>query len=472
MKKIHYTIAFTLAFWITAFVATAQLPLKLPALLSDNAVLQKSATVKLWGKGPASFDLKIIASWNLKDTIQLQIPASSTWETLLQTPDLTTPQSIQFICGQESKTISNILLGDVWLCAGQSNMEMNHNWGYDKNDSLYSLTYNNDIRFFEVEKNYDDLPQSEIKGKWVICDTATAKTFSSVAYFFGKQVNKVTHHPIGLIGSYWGGTNIQTWMPAESFLDEPLKSTVSFIEPYGWAPKGVASLYNAMIYPLHRYSVNGVLWYQGEANVDWNWNEYSLLLSEMVKSWRRIFNQPLPFFAVQIAPWNGYGKNRSAVLREQIRNASAIIPQYESIDIADLVPDIKDIHPIKKREVGLRLANQALLKVYGKTSINTIGPSVINTEISKKGILLTCKTVGPLKSSMNNIPGFLLAGSDGVFYEATARIISKEKILVSSKKVTKPIYVRYSFDNESVSTIFDDTGLPLQQFRSDNFIIE
>src|SRR5690606_36487154 len=122
------------------------------------------------------------------------------------------------------------------------------------------------------------------------------------------------------------------------------------------------------IYPLHRYSIKGVLWYQGEANVDWNWNEYSLILAELVRSWRTGFNQQFPFFAVQIAPWNGYGKNRSADLREQIRNAVDLIPQYCSIDVADLVPDIRDIHHIKKREVGVRLANQALHRVYGYSS--------------------------------------------------------------------------------------------------------
>ena len=219
MKRFYNSSCFLLLFILSANILSAQLPLKLPDILSDHAVLQKNASIKLWGKGPGAFELKIVASWNSKDTVKLFIGPECSWSTSIQTSEEKGPHTIIFIYGTQVQQINDVLLGDVWLCSGQSNMEFNYDWGINRNDSNYKISRNDEIRFFEVEKNYDDIPMSECKGKWIKCDSITASKFSTVGYFFGENIQKNISTPIGLIGAYWGGTNIQTWMSSECFKD-------------------------------------------------------------------------------------------------------------------------------------------------------------------------------------------------------------------------------------------------------------
>lgn len=471
IKKAHYNFFFALLLFFCNREAAAQLPLKLPDLLSDHAVLQKDTTVRLWGKGPGAFELKIIASWLPGDTVRVQIGPECTWSANVRTTADKGPHVITFICGKEVKKITDVIMGDVWLCAGQSNMEYNYAWGIDKNDSSYRVTANEEIRFFAVEQNYDDIPVSECRGKWIKCDSASAAGFSTIGYFFGRNINRRANVPVGLIGAYWGGTNIQAWVPAELFADPELRRTVAYIEPYGWAPKGVSSLYNAMIYPLKNYRLKGCIWYQGEANVDWDWNRYGKLLSGMVRSWRNAFQTPFYFYAVEIAPWTGYGRLRAAALREQIQQTAAQIPSFGSIGIADLVPDTNNIHPDKKREVGLRLSELVLKEVYNASDLQPYAPSVAKVNFNGKSALAEIRSVGSLKIRGDAIAGFQLAGADSVFYPARARLLKGNKLEISAEKVTTPIALRYCFENASVPNLFDHTGLPLKQFRTDNYPI-
>lgn len=441
----------------------AQLPLKLPDILSDHAVFQKDTLVKLWGRGPGAFDLKIVASWQPADTLRLQIGAECTWSTEIKTPSDKGPFTISFICGKETKTITDIVMGDVWLCAGQSNMEYS--------TGTYPVESNDWIRFFAVEKNYDNLPLSECNGRWVKCDATSVAEFSTVGYFFGRNINTVTKTPVGLIGAYWGGTNIQTWMPRELFTNEGLGKTVQYIEPYGWAPKGVSSLYNAMIYPLKNYRIKGCIWYQGEANVDWDWNHYAGLLQAMVQSWRNQFGIPFYFYAVEIAPWNGYRPVRGAALREQIQLAAETIPAYGSIGIADLVPDTSDIHPVKKREVGLRLSDLVLSEVYKTDGTKSKPPAITKVSFNGKIARVEYTASGPLRVNGASIMGFQLAGSDGLFYPAKAKLVKGNKIEITADNLAVPKSLRYCFENSSVPNLFDDTALPLKQFRTDHYPI-
>jgi sialate O-acetylesterase len=471
MKGLCVHTCFLLLFVLANEHLMAQLPLQLPGILSDHAVLQKNARVRLWGKGPGSFELKIVASWNPQDTVKLLIGPECSWSVPVQTPEEKGPHTITFICGNQVQTITDVLMGDVWLCAGQSNMEFNYGWGINNADSNYRVSTNNGIRFFEVEKNYDNIPVSECRGKWVICDAATASKFSTIGYFFGRNINEHINTPIGLIGSYWGGTNIQAWMPADCFNDPKLTQTTSYIEPYGWAPKGVAVLYNAMIYPLHNFTIKGCIWYQGEANVDWNWDRYANLLKAMVQSWRNVFDDSFYFYAVQIAPWNGYGNLRAAVLREQIANAGKQISRYGSIGIMDLVPDVSDIHPGRKKEVGIRLSNLVLREVYNRTEINAYPPYIVKVDFKDQSALVAYNASGALRSTGAHVSGFQLAGPDSVFYPAKALLLKDKRIKVFSEKVTAPVSLRYCFENTSIPDLFDHSGLPLQQFRTDAYLI-
>ena len=204
-------------------IASAKAPLRLPAIISDHAVLQQSANVKLWGWGPGSHQIAIIGSWNTSDTVYAKFGADFTWETTIKTPKGGgETYEIAFLCNNQKLIIKDILLGEVWLCGGQSNMEYNFNWGgvSDVVDQQNAFTNNNQIRFFKVAMSYfGKYPQEDCKGEWKVCNPNTAKDFSSVGYFFGKNLQEVIKAPIGLIGSYVGGTCIQTWCPKELFDD-------------------------------------------------------------------------------------------------------------------------------------------------------------------------------------------------------------------------------------------------------------
>lgn len=469
IKRVEHIFFFILLLAFSTGDATAQLPLRLPDLLSDHAILQKDTVVRLWGKGPGSFELKIIVSWQPLDTVRVNIGPECTWSASVRTTAEKGPHLITFICGNEVKKITDILLGEVWLCAGQSNMEYNYSWGIDKNDSNYRVVSQDEIRFFAVEQNYDDIPVSECRGRWVKCDSASVSGFSTVGYFFAKNIYAQMHTPVGMIGAYWGGTNIQAWMPAQDFADPQMKQAIAYIEPYGWAPKGGSSLYNAMIYPLKNYRIKGCIWYQGEANVDWDWNRYGELLYRMVRSWRNAFQTQFYFYAVEIAPWNGYGKLRAAALREQIQEATARIPLSGSVGIADLVPDTSNIHPDKKREVGLRLSALVLKEVYHINDLQPYPPSIIKVNFNGRSALAAISSVGSLKIRGNSVSGFQLAGADSVFYPARATLVKGNKINVSAEKVAAPTALRYCFENASVPDLFDQTGLPLKQFRTDKY---
>jgi len=267
------------------FCASGQLPLRLPSILSNHAVLQQNAKVRLWGWGPGSIRLAIVCSWNMSDTVFTSIGVNCDWEATINTPKAGGTHSIQFICRKQKITIEDIVLGEVWLCSGQSNMEFSLKSGITDAGDALTTCKNNEIRFFRVTQSYNKYPQTNCDGEWVVCDENSMPTFSAVGYFFGCRLNDQLKVPVGLIGSYWGGTCIQSWMPAEVFdKNQELRKMTENIEPWDWAPKGADVIYNSMIFPFSPYRIAGVLWYQGEANVASEYNKYSKLLTGMIDS--------------------------------------------------------------------------------------------------------------------------------------------------------------------------------------------
>jgi sialate O-acetylesterase len=449
--------------------ANAQLALRLPSILSDHAVLQQSSDVKLWGLGPGAMEVSIVADWNSKDTITIPIGADCLWETTLKTPKAGGPYSIRFICGKQSITINDILTGEVWLCSGQSNMEFNAHWGISDAGDAASTCNNKEIRFFQVQQNYDSYPLSDCKGEWKVCDTTTMPAFSSIGYFFGRKLNDCLKVPVGLIGSYWGGTCIEAWMPKEAFGNNAdLKKINASIEPYGWAPKGATELYNAMIHPLTNYKPAGVIWYQGEANVANEPDDYGKLYRAMVQSWRSEFQSGLPVYSVQIAPWNGYEGIKAAFLREQQEDCLSL-PETGMISVADLVNDVSNIHPQQKRAAGERLANLVLTEYYAQTGLQPFSPHFVSWTVQHNKAIVSIRSLGRLIGKTKTIANFQLAGSDRKFYPATAIIDKKGHIILVAKQVTVPVAVRYCFTNDAIPDLFDINGLPLPPFRTDKW---
>jgi len=452
-----------------AVYSSAQLPLRLPSILSDHAVLQQNAKVRVWGWGPGSVRVAIVCSWNKSDTVFASIGADCDWETTINTPAAGGTHSIGFTCGTQKITIEDIVLGEVWLCSGQSNMEFNLKGGVTDAGDALSNCKNNEIRFFKVGQSYDKFPQTNCTGKWEVCDENTMPAFSAVGYFFGHRLNDQLKVPVGLIGSYWGGTCIQSWMPAEAFDKNPeLRKMKENIEPWDWAPKGANIIYNAMIFPFSPYRIAGSIWYQGEANVASEYCEYSKLFTGMIDGWRTAFHNDFPVYFVQIAPCNYYEGIKSAYLREQ-QEFGLRTPGTGMISVADLVADVANIHPVKKRAVGERLSDLALKEQYDRSDLQPYSPHFDQLTIKGDKAIVSVISVGNLSCTGTKITNFQLSGADQQFYPALAILKKDGSIQVTSPNVKNPVAVRYCFTNDATPNLFDSNNLPLLPFRTDNW---
>ncbi|HRZ96582.1 MAG TPA: sialate O-acetylesterase, partial [Paludibacter sp.] len=284
--------------------------------------------------------------------------------------------------------------------------------------------------------------------------------------FFGKKLNETVKVPVGMIASYWGGTNVQSWTPNEVYQqDNELEMLAEDTKPVNWAPTAPSIIYNSMLYPLINFRIAGAIWYQGEGNTGEPQN-YGKLFEGLITGWRKAFNNDFPFYFVQIAPWNGYWKNSAAYLREQQETALSL-PKTGMITVGDLVDDIKDIHPRIKKEVGMRLVNLALTEQYGITGLNPYSPTFQSITIKKDKINIKIKSVGKLTSKVKSPANFQISGIDNQFYPAIAKIEKDGTITVSSKSVKVPVAVRYCFTNDAMPDLFDVNGLPLVPFRTD-----
>ena len=309
VKKFFITMRkfFVLPFLFIVLLTSAQPALRLPAIYSDHAVLQQNSDVKIWGWAPCTWPVKISCSWNPADTVFVMPGNDCSWTASIKTPQASnTPYSITFISNKQKLTINDILIGEVWLCSGQSNMEYNFsNRPIDVGDAV-AQSANNEIRFFQISHLYNDFPQTNCDGEWKICSPETVKNMSVVGYYVGKRINEATKSPVGLIASYWGGTCVQVWMPKEVFNEnEALNKAANNLSPVNWAPIAPSVLYNAMIFPFVPYRIAGTIWYQGEGNTE-KPQDYGKLFTAMIKSWREVFANDFPFYFVQIAPWSGY----------------------------------------------------------------------------------------------------------------------------------------------------------------------
>lgn len=440
----------------------------LPSIISDHAVMQRDATVKLWGWCPSTWDLKIVCSWNVNDTIHATSDKYKYWEAYVNTPKTEGPYSIKFydwenkLCAE----VKDILMGEVWLCSGQSNMEYCFKWRVDDIEDRSSLFDNQKIRLFKVAKSSSRYPVERIQGKWEICSPESVEDFSVVGYCFGKKINEVLGNvPVGLIGSYWGGTSIEPWMDHFILEYENLLEKAE-AQGAGWTPTASSSLYNAMIYPIVNYTIAGVAWYQGEANNE-RASDYGVMFDAMIRGWRNAFHRYLPFYFVQIAPWNGYAGKNAAYLREQQADVANTLRNTGMIVISDLVNDISDIHPSLKRQVGERLANVALKETYHKEGISPYSPMLKSYKIEGRKVIVTTTAVGKLKCKDKNITNFEIVDAEGNLYPAKASLLKNGEICVTADNVKKPVGVRYCFTNDAIPNLFDVNGLPLAPFRTD-----
>ena len=463
MKK--YTVIAAILF----FTLAAKANIRLPNIINNNMVLQQQSAVKLWGWAEPREKIYVTTSWNNKlDSIVTK--GDATWMLTLQTPGAGGPYSIT-LKGYNTIVLNNVLIGEVWVCSGQSNMAMNYNSGLPDINAMLPTGANATLKFFTIPKTTADNPQDNCGGEWVNCNPNTLKNFSAVAYFFGKKLQENLNIPIGLISSNWGGTAIETWTDATLINNDPeLKASSLKQSPNpGW-PYTPGSAYNAMIAPISNYNIAGAIWYQGEGNVGAP-DTYSKALTTMIGCWRKSWKKEFPFYYVQIAPFIYGNKFIGSIIREQQSKVMAY-PNVGMAVITDLVDDVKDIHPKKKQGVGERLANWALAATYHKEGIVYKSPFYKSIEIQQNKAILTFDNApNGLVAKDEKITEIYIAGTDKIFFSATARIV-KNKLIVSSAEVPNPVAVRFAFNNAAIGNLFSKEGLPVGPFRTDDWVLD
>ena len=465
MKKIVFSSVFILLLvWIPVHAK-----IHLPSLFGSNMVLQQKSDVTVLGWADPQEMIRVSTNW---DTAIAKVKTDNyaRWKVVISTPAAGGPYSIT-ISSSDTVVLKNVLIGEVWICSGQSNMEMSATWGFDHAAEEVAQANYPEIRLFQVEKRASDYPQQDAGGHWEVCSPATMKTFSATAYFFGRELFKNLNIPIGLINSSWGGSPAEAWInPSVISGDEILAAAAKKIsDTMPWSPGKPGKIYNAMVAPFIPFRLAGAIWYQCETNTA-NPEAYASMMSALIRDWRTEWNEDLPFYYVQISPYNYEKPFEGALVREaQLKCLS--VPNTGMVVISD-IGNLTDIHPKDKQNVGKRLAAWALAKTYGKTGIAYSGPLYQSMKIEKNKIRiyfdyadhgLTAKG-GPLTC-------FQIAGSDGTFTDADAKL-DGSTVVVSSKKVKSPAAVRFAFTNTSMPNLFNTEGLPASCFRTDDWKIE
>jgi sialate O-acetylesterase len=468
MKKTR--IFFFICWWLslgTARMAAANVAL--PAIFGDHMVLQQKSEVTIWGWASPAEEVTVTGSWDQK-AVRTKASGLARWSLKLQTPDAGGPYTLQ-VKGNNSITVQDVLIGEVWLCSGQSNMEWTARSGIDNGPAETAKANYPAIRFFTVTKRTAEGPQLDLEGHWQVCSPETMPTFSAVGYFFGRQIHETLQVPVGLINSSWGGTPAEVWLnPAAIAADPVLTAAAAKLKEAAHWPIQPGKAYHAMIAPLIPFRLAGALWYQGESNVN-TAAAYEQLLPALIRNWRSEWQQDFPFYFVQIAPYK-YGDNYSGVLlRDSQRKAMGATPNTGMVVISD-VGNTQDIHPRNKIPVGQRLANWALHHTYGKKDVIFSGPLYRSMQVQGNKIRLFFDHTAPGLTIKAREPGpFEIAGADQQFVKAEARVVGNT-VVVSSKAVKKPVAVRYAWHNTAEHTLFNKAGLPASSFRTDDWPVQ
>jgi sialate O-acetylesterase len=441
---------------------------RLPALIGSGMVLQQKSTVTLWGWAEPGEEISVSSSWG-QDTFHTKANDWARWSISFPTPAAdNTPHTIT-ISGNNTIVLRNVLLGEVWLCSGQSNMEWNALSGFNNSEEEVMQAVYPKIRFFSVEKAASDFPQYDCRGSWSECSPASMRTFSATGYFFGRELHRVLNVPVGLINSSWGGTFAEVWTKSELVTSNPeLFESYKRQEETDSNPMKPGVLFNAMIAPLIPYQIAGVIWYQGESNVVAP-QTYPKLFHTMISQWRNEWKKELPFYYVQIAPYDGYDPFRGVALRDAQRQCMSI-PNVGMIVTSD-IGNIHDIHPGNKQDVGKRLAGWALAKTYGKTDITFSGPMYKSMKIegSKIRLSFTYADHG-LMAKGGELTHFEIADQPRKFSDARV-VIDGNDVLVWNERVKNPTAVRFAWSNTAEPNLYNKEGLPASAFRTDDWEI-
>ncbi len=464
-----------LATIVLCFASSALAEIKLPSLFADHMVLQRGTAVPVWGSVDPNQEVTIeIAGETAKTT------ADASGKFVVKLPALKyggNAVTMTFTAGADKLVLKDVLIGDVWVGSGQSNMEwtLRHIAGKDekKLDELSKEADQPNIRLFTFPKTSLLEPTKDVKGKWEVCSPETVKNFSAVAYYFGREVYASQKAPVGLIANAWGG------MPAESYIsDEAMKGDPAFKplldkkqgakEPNN--PSLASNLYNGMVHPIIPFAIKGVIWYQGESNAG-RAEQYRTLFPALITDWRKQWGQgDFPFIWVQLANFMERkpepGDSAWAELREA-QSMALKLPNTAQAVIID-IGEAKDIHPRNKHDVGKRLALAAERIAYGKNDVVYSGPVFDSMKVEGNAVRLKLLHADGLHAKGGELKGFAVAGEDKKFVWAEAKI-DGDAVVVSAKGVAMPIAVRYGWADNPEANLYNGAGLPASPFRTDDF---
>jgi sialate O-acetylesterase len=464
---------FTLVLAVSTLLAGRGLAaLRLPAVIGDNMVLQRGQPFPIWGWDDPGTEVSVKLG---NAEIRVKAGADGKWMVELPAMEAGGPHAMT-VAGSDTVTVKDILVGEVWLCSGQSNMEWTVSASADAEKEIAAARHPR-IRHLKIAHVPADSPQSDARsdGGWKVSSPETAGGFTAVGYYFAREIAKELDVPVGLIGSNWGGTRIEPWTPPVGFKKVPaLKDIAGKLEVYPEKlPDGKVNhqsplaLYNGMIHPLVPFAIRGALWYQGESN-----NGEGMLYHEKMKAliagWREVWGrEDLPFYFVQLAPFRYGGEPERLAGIWEAQAATLKVPHTGMAVTVD-IGNVADIHPRNKQDVGKRLALWALAKTYGKEGIVCSGPLFRSLAVDGRRARLSFDHVGGGLVSRDGKPltGFAVAGDDKRFVEAKA-VVDGATVVVEAEGVEKPVAVRFAWHQEAEPNLSNKEGLPASPFRTD-----
>lgn len=468
----------------TATFAIAEV--KLPAIFSNHMVLQQSSKIPVWGTAAVEEAVTVTLA-NQTQTVKTNDKGN--WQINLKPMKAGGPHTLT-VAGDARHTIvmSNVMIGEVWVCSGQSNMQ----WSVDRSNNakkeIAAAKWPN-IRLFTVQRDIAGQPKRDCTGKWVQCSPKTIPSFSAASYYFGRHLHKQLKVPVGLIHTSWGGTPAEAWASRETLDADPkLKVLVNrwdekIAQHMAAAsapaankdprhnPHRASGLYNAMIHPLIPYAIRGAIWYQGESNAGRAY-QYRRLFPAMIQDWRKHWGQSdFPFLFVQLANFREVKPEPDDSAWAELQEAQLMTLKLPNTGMAVAIDigEANDIHPKNKQDVGKRLALNALAIAYGRDVAHT-GPLYDSVKFENGKAIVTLKNAVKGLTTRNNEPvkGFVIAGNDRKFVWADAKI-DGNTVIVSGKKVKSPAAVRYAWADNPMCNLYDGTGLPASPFRTDEW---
>ncbi len=513
VKSLRFLQTFAVLIALHAFLPDIRADVRLPAIFSDHMVLQAGVQVPVWGWAEPGEEVTVSIGQQTKKT-----KAASDGKWMVKLGKLKTGDTGTLtVKGKNNITVQDVIVGEVWLCSGQSNMAMTVDRSKNFDEEKAAANFSR-IRMFTVARNPQDVPQADCTGSWVVCSPETVGAFSAAGYFFGREIHQKIGAPVGLINSSFGGTPVEAWtsMEAQSKLadyktiaepwlaasqpwDEAKAMAAFNKQTAAWKKKAAkaraegkqppaaplkptsprlnknypANLFNGMIAPLIPYALRGSIWYQGENNASKEFaNLYGLQLATMIKDWRARWGYDFPFAWVQLPDFHAPQKEVVeptgwTTIREEMLKTLSVPKTGMAITIG--LGEANNIHPKDKQEVGRRLAMWALADQNKQKGIASSGPLPAGNKIKGDKIIVSFKhTDGGLVAKDGELKGFALAGEDQKWVRASARI-EGNKVIVFSSEVKQPVAVRYAWADNPEFNLYNGAGIPATPFRTDNW---